>query len=83
MKMAGMIISIFQRNAIRTGNIHSENSKHKQHDSYPQTQKYMKEKTQKYMKKKTQKYMKKKTQKYMKKKTLTLYYTKGKIRISR
>ena len=56
--MAGMIISIFQRNAIRTGNIHSGNSKHKQHDSYPQT-------------------------KYMKKKTITLYYTKGKIRISR
>lgn len=67
MKIAGMIISIFQRNAIRTENIHSENSKHKQHDSYPQTQKYMK----------------KKTQKYMKQKTITLYYTKGKIRISR
>lgn len=57
--MAGMIISIFQRNAIRTGNMQSENSKHKQHESYPQTQKYMK------------------------KKTITLYYTKGKIRLSR
>lgn len=45
MKMTGMIISIFQRNTNRTRNIHSGHRKYKQHDSYPQTYKYMKKKT--------------------------------------
>lgn len=39
MKMAGMIVGIFQRNAKRARNIHAGNRKYayKQHDSYPQT----------------------------------------------
>lgn len=37
MKMAGMIINIFQRNTNRTRNIQPGNRKFKQHDSYPKT----------------------------------------------
>lgn len=43
--MAGTNTDIFQRNTKRTRNIHLENRKYKQHDSYAQTYKYMNMKT--------------------------------------